>query len=171
VATTLELYLEHQIIRGEFRDEEGQRAIDLLNSAASGAIIALTNAWTASLHYQAAPVRLHTVRVRRPQVFLVVPGDNAPLPPRRFRTGFSERQPLRALVGLGPFTVAGTHYIGLHEQPNVGTLEHDPTGRFFIPITDAVVRSQFNPKWTFAVPLLFANRGAIAYTAPLPAEK
>jgi hypothetical protein len=163
--------LEHQIIRGDFRDEEGQRTVDLLNSAASGAIIALANAWTASLHYQATPARLHTARVRRTQVFMVVPSDAAPLPPRRFRTGFSERQALRALVGLGPFTVAGTHYIGLHEQPTLVTIEHDPTGRFFIPITDAVVRSQYNPKWTFEAPLILINRGAIAFTAPLPPAK
>lgn len=171
MATTLELYLEHQIIRGDYRDEEGQRTIDLLNSTASGAIIVLANAWSASLHHQAPPTRLHTARVRRPSVYMIVPPSGAPLPARRFRTHFSERQPIRAIVGVGPFTVAGTHYIGVHEQVSIVTIEHDPTGRFFIPITDCVVRSQYNPKWTFEAPVVFANRNAIAFTAPLPPEK
>src|SRR4051812_38503682 len=36
VAVTLELYLDHQIIRGELPLDDGQRPIDVLNSAKDG---------------------------------------------------------------------------------------------------------------------------------------
>ena len=84
VAITLELYLEHQIIRGDFKEEPGHRPIDLLNSVAGG-MIALTDAWSASLHEEAPPVWLDTVRVRRAQILMVIAQNTTPLPPRQPR--------------------------------------------------------------------------------------
>jgi hypothetical protein len=169
VAITLELYLEHQIIRGDFKDEPGHRPIDLLNSV-GGTMIVLSDAWSASLHAEAPPVRLDTVRVKRTQILLVVAQNTAPLPPRRFRVGFVEKRPMRAMVGLGPFSVAGTIHVGSHEQSSITTLEHDVSGRFFIPVTQAEVRSQYHPRWRIEADLMFVNRAAITFssTTPLP---
>jgi hypothetical protein len=163
VAITLELYLEHQVIRGEFKDEPGQRPIDLLNSVAGG-MVQLADAWSASLHAEAPPVRLDTVRVKRSHVLLVIAQNTAPLPPRRFRVGFVEKRPVRAVVGLGPFTVAGTVHVGTHEQAALANLEYDASGRFFVPVTDAEVRSQYHPRWRIDSGLMFVNRGAISYS-------
>ena len=167
MAITLELYLEHQIIRGDFKDEPGHRPIDLLNSVAGG-MIALSDAWSASLHVEAPPVWLDTVRVRRSQILMVIAHNTIPLPPRRFRVGFVEKRPLRAVVGLGPFAVAGTMHVGTHEQASVITLEHDVTGRFFIPVTEAEVRSQYHPRWLINADLMFVNRAAISYSYATP---
>lgn len=167
MAITLELYLEHQVIRGSFKDEPGQRPIDLLNSVAGG-MIGLTDAWSASLHVEAPPVWLDAVRIRRSQILIVIAQDTAPLPPRRFRVGFVEKRPLRAVVGLGPFAVAGTMHVGSHEQASVITLEHDVSGRFFIPVTEAQVRSQYHPRWLVEADLMFINRAAIGYSYAMP---
>jgi hypothetical protein len=167
VAITLELYLEHQIIRGSFKDEPGQRPIDLLNSVAGG-MIGLSDAWSASLHVEAPPVWLDAVRVRRSQILMVIAQNTTPLPPRRFRVGFVEKRPLRAVVGLGPFSVAGTMHVGSHEQASVMTLEHDVSGRFFIPVTEAQVRSQYHPRWLIEADLMFVNRAAISYSYAMP---
>ena len=167
MAMTLELYLEHQIIRGEFKDEPGQRPIDLLNSA-SGGMIVLTDAWSASLHAEAPPVRLHSVRVKRASILLVVAQNTAPLPPRRFRVGFVEKRPVHSVVGLGPFTVSGMLHVATHEHSSIANVEYDATGRFFIPVTGAEVRSQYHPRWRIEADLMLVNRGAIGYTCAVP---
>lgn len=167
LAITLELYMEHQIIRGSFKDDPTHRPIDLLNSVAGG-MIGLTDAWSASLHVEAPPVWLDVVRVKRSQILMVIAQNTSPLPPRRFRVGFVEKQPLRAVVGLGPFSVAGTMHVGSHEQASIITLEHDVTGRFFVPVTEAQVRSQYHPRWVIEADLMFVNRSAISYTYSVP---
>ena len=167
MAITLELYLEHQIIRGEFKDDPGQRHIDLLNSA-SGGMIMLTDAWSASLDAEAPPVRLDSVRVKRTSILLVVAQNTAPLPPRRFRVGFVEKRPLHAVVGLGPFSVAGALHVATHEQSSLANVEYDASGRFFIPVTGAEVRSQYHPRWRIEAELMLVNRGAITYSCAVP---
>ena len=167
MAITLELYLEHQIIRGDFKDEPGQRPVDLLNSAA-GSMIQLTDAWSISLHAEAPPARLYAVRVRRDEALLVVAHDTSPLPPRVLRVGFVEKRPMRAVIGLGPFAVEGTIHVGIREQSASTSLEHDVSGRFFIPVTQARVRSQYHPRWLIESDLVFVNRGAISYSHAIP---
>ena len=108
------------------------------------------------------------VRVRRAQILMVVAQNTSPLPPRRFRVGFVEKRPLRAVVGLGPFAVAGTMHVGSHEQASVTTLEHDVSGRFFIPVTEAQARSQYHSGWVIEAELMFVNRSAISYTYAVP---
>ena len=169
VAITLELYLEHQIMRGTFQsamDDTKFRAVDLLNFV-TGDVIELTDAWSASLHVESPPNWFDVVRAQRQHVFLVVPHDLKPLPPPQHRVTVVEKQPLRAVVGLGPFSVAGTLYIPSDRQGTLSDVEHDPTGRYFIPITEAEVRSQYHPRWRVNADLLLFNRAAMTYVHKL----
>jgi hypothetical protein len=167
VATTLELYLDHQIIRGDLPMDDGQRPIDVLNTA-KGGVIQLSDGWSVSLHAEAPPTRLGTVRVRRQNILVVIPRSKVQLPPRVMRTGFVEKRPLRAEIGLGPFAVAGSFYVTGHEPETLASLEHDPGGRFFVPFTQARLRSQYSPRWKVDSDLMFVNRGAISYSYTLP---
>jgi hypothetical protein len=167
VVITLELYLDHQIIRGDLPIEDGQRPIDLLNTA-KGGVIQLTDAWSVSLHAEAPPTHLNTVRVRRHGIMVVIPKSKVQLPPRILRTGFVEKHPLRVEIGLGPFTVAGSCYVTGHEAETLASLEHDPGGRFFVPFTHSRLRSQYSPRWKVDGELMFVNRGAISYSYLLP---
>jgi hypothetical protein len=167
VGATLELYLDHQIIRGDLPMEEGQRPIDLLNTA-KGGVIQLTDAWSVSLHAETPPTRMETVRVRRNGILVVIPRSRVHLPPRGLRSGFVEKRPLRVEVGVGPFFVAGSFYITGHEPESLASLEHDPGGRFFVPLTDGRLKSQYSPRWKVDADLLFVNRGAINYSYLLP---
>lgn len=160
---TLELYLEHQIIRGDLPIDEGQRPIDLLNTA-KGGVIQLSDAWSVSLHAEAPPTRMGAVRVRRHSIMVVIPRSKVPLPPRVLRTGFVEKHPLRVEIGLGPFAVAGAYYVTGHEPETLASLEHDPGGRFFVPFTQARLKSQYSPRWKVDHDLMFVNRGAISYS-------
>jgi hypothetical protein len=166
VAITLEVYLAHQVIRGKLRDDSGLRAIDVLNAATSQ-IVTLTDAMTASMHAQAPPARIGVVRIRRPQILLVVPQTVEALPPRRFRVGFVEKKPLAVGVGLGPFVVSGTIHVSPNEPNPITGLEHDPSGRFFLPITQATLTSLYDPRWSLAAELMFLNRAAVSCSYPL----
>jgi hypothetical protein len=168
VAITLDLYLDHQIIRGDLPSEAGLRPIDLVNAAMSG-VLQLTDAWSVSLHAEAPPTRLDAVRVRRSSVLVIVPQGPAPLPPRIFRTGFVEKRKMQVEVGLGPFTVNGSFYVTGHEPESLTSLEHDASGRFFIPFTQACLKSQYSPRWKVESELLFVNRVAISYSFAPPA--
>jgi hypothetical protein len=164
---TLELYLDHQIIRGDLPTEEGHRPIDQLNNA-KGGVIVLSDAWSVSLHAESQPVRMETVRVRRHGILVVIPRSKVQLPPRILRTGFVEKIPLRVEVGLGPFSVAGSFYVTGHESETLASLEHDAGGRFFVPFTQARLKSQYSPRWKVDGELMFVNRGAINYSYLLP---
>src|SRR5262245_47373080 len=107
---TLELYLDHQIVRGDLPTEEGLRPIDQLNSA-KGGVFVLSDVWSVSLHAEAPPTRMESVRVRRHGILVVIPRSRVQLPPRILRTGFVEKHPLRVEVGLGPFSVTGSFYV------------------------------------------------------------
>lgn len=163
MAITLELYLDHQIIRGDLPIDEGQRPIDLLNTA-KGGVVQLADAWSVSLHAEAPPVHLNNVRVRRNGILVVIPRSKVQLPPRVLRSGFVEKHPLRVGIGLGPFTVTGSYYVTGHEPETLASLEHDPGGRFFVPFTQARLKSQYSPRWKVDGDLLFVNRGAISYS-------
>jgi hypothetical protein len=167
VAITLELYLDHQIIRGDLPIEEGQRPIDILNTA-KGGVIQLSDAWSVSLHAEAPPAKMGAVRVRRNGILVVIPRSKVQLPPRVLRTGFVEKHPLRVEIGLGPFAVAGAYHVTGHEPETLASLEHDPGGRFFVPFTQARLKSQYSPRWKVDGDLMFVNRGAIAYSYLLP---
>lgn len=160
MAITLEVYLDHQVVRGSLRDDSGHRAIDVLNGAQSQ-IITLTDALAASLHVQAPPSKLGVVRIRRPQILFVVPQAVEALPPRRFRVGFVEKRPLGVGVGLGPFVMTGTIHVNPNEPNPITSLEHDPGGRFFIPITQVSLTSLYDPRWSLKAELVFMNRAAI----------
>ena len=166
MAITLEVYLAHQVIRGNLRDDSGQRAIDVLN-AAQRQIVTLSDAMAASMHAQAPPSKLAMVRIRRPQILLVVPQTVEALPPRRVRVGFVEKRPLSVGVGLGPFVVTGTIHVNPNEPNPINSLEHDPSGRFFIPITQACLTSLYDPRWSLQAELVFMNRAAISTSSPL----
>ena len=165
MAITLELYLEHQIVRGSYKssmDGSNFRPVDLLNYV-TGDVIELTDAWSASLHVQAPPVWADVARVKRDRVYLVIPQDIGALPPRQVRVTFVEKRPLRAVLGLGPYAVTGTTYIPKDRDGVLGDLEHDPTGRYFVPATQAQVRSQYHPKWRVDADVLLFNHGALSY--------
>ena len=72
VATTVELYLRDQVIRGELRTDAGKRAVDALNESTSGVIV-LGEARSTSIHVKGPPTRLGTVRIQRAQVLVVIP--------------------------------------------------------------------------------------------------
>src|SRR5215210_195084 len=57
VATTVELYLRDQVIRGELRTEAGRRAVDVLNESPIG-VISLGEASARSVHVKGRPTRL-----------------------------------------------------------------------------------------------------------------
>jgi hypothetical protein len=80
-----------------------------------------------------------------------------------------EKQPIRAVVGLGPFSVAGTLYVPSDREGTIGDLEHDPTSRYFVPITEAEVRSQYHPRWRVKADLLLFNHAAMSYVHKLSA--
>ena len=160
MAITLEVYLQHQVIRGSLRDDSGHRSIDVLNGAQSQ-IITLNDAMAASLHAQAPPSKLGMVRIRRPQIQFVVPQTVEALPPRRFRVGFVEKRPLGVGIGVGPFVLTGTIHVKPNEPNPIISLEHDPGGRFFIPITKACLTSLYDPRWTLNAELVFLNRAAV----------
>jgi hypothetical protein len=164
---TLELYLDHQIIRGDLATEDGVRPIDQLN-AAKGGVIVLSDAWSVSLHAEAPPARMESVRVRRTGILVVIPRSSVQLPPRILRTGFVEKHPLRVEVGLGPFSVAGSFYVTGHEPETLASLEYDAGGRFFVPFTQARLKSHYSPRWKVDNDLMFVNRGAITYSSLLP---
>jgi hypothetical protein len=166
VAITLEVYLAHQVIRGNLRDDSGQRAIDVLNAAQSQ-IVTLSDAMAASMHAQGPASKLAMVRIRRPQILLVVPQTVDVLPARRLRIGFVEKRPLNVSVGLGPFVVTGTIHVNPSEPTPITSLEHDPSGRFFIPITQACLTSLYDPRWSLQAELVFMNRAAISTSSSL----
>jgi hypothetical protein len=165
VAITLEVYLTHQVIRGSLRDDSGHRVIDILNTA-QNQIVTLSDALAASMHAQAPPSKLSLVRIRRPQILLVVPQSVETLPPRRFRVGFVEKRPFNVGVGIGPFVVTGTIHTNTTEPNPITSLEHDPSGRFFLPITQARISSLYDPRWSLNAELVFLNRAAIASSYP-----
>jgi hypothetical protein len=172
VTITLELYLEHQIIRGDYQSSMGDsnfRPVDLLNYV-TGDVIVLTDAWSASLHVQAPPVWVNVARVKRDQVYLVIPQNIEPLRPRELRITFVEKRPLRAVLGLGPFSITGTTYIPKDRKGDLAELEHDPTGRYFVPATQARVRSQYHPKWHVLADVLLFNHGALSYVHSVTEE-
>jgi hypothetical protein len=172
---TLELYLDHQIIRGELRVNEGQRPIDVLNAVKDN-IIEVTDAWSVSLHAEAPPTRLDRVRVRRPSVLVAIVRNATRMPPRSVRVAFVEKRPIQMEVGLGPYAASGTFYVSGRENvssrevesPLLG-LEHDADGRFFLPFTQACLRSQYSPRWKVDADLMLVNRAAISYSYLLPA--
>ena len=166
MAITLELYLPHQVIRGNLREDSGQRAIDVLNAAGSQVVI-LTDALSASLHVQMPPSKLGVVRVRRPQILVIVPQSTATLPPRRVRVGYIEKRPFQVGFGLGPFVITGTVHVNMQEQNPITSLEHDASGRFFIPLTQGCLKSQYDPSWSLPADLIFINRAAITYSYPI----
>ena len=162
---TLELYLEHQILRGSFQssmDDSKFRPIDLLNFV-TGDVIELTDAWSASLHVNAPPIWADVVRAKKESVLLVVPRDLKPLPPPQHRVTVVEKRPLRAVVGLGPFAVTGTLYVPGDREGVLSDIEHDPTARYFIPITEADVRSQYHPSWVVNADVVLFNHAALSY--------
>ena len=164
---TLELYLDHQIIRGDLAPEDGVRPIDQLN-AVKGGVIALSDAWSVSLHAEAPPTRMESVRVRRAAILVVIPRSSVQLPPRILRTGFVEKHPLRVEVGLGPFTMVGSFHVTGHEPETLASLEQDVGGRFFVPLTQARLKSHYSPRWRVDSDLMFVNRGAVNYTSLPP---
>ena len=66
--------------------------------------------------------------------------------------------------GLGPFVITGTVHVNPNEQNPISSLEHDASGRFFIPVTQACLKSQYDPRWSLPADLLFINRAAISYS-------
>lgn len=163
VAISLEMYLDHQIIRGDLRSDEGQRPIDLLNGV-NGGIIQLSKAWSASLHAEAPPVWLDTVRIRRHQILLMIPRTTVILPPRIVRLGYVEKRPLQIRAALGPYVVQGAFHVTNHEHVPLTCLEMDVTGRFFVPLTDASLTSQYSTRWKVDADAVFVNRAAVSYT-------
>lgn len=170
MAIALELYLEHQILRGNFQsalDGSNFRPIDLLNYV-TGDVIELLDAWSATLHVKAPPVWVDVVRVKREHVLLVIPQHTEPLPPRQLRVTFVQKRPVRAVLGLGPFSVGGTLYVPNDRGDSLSDLEHDPTGRYFVPVTNAQVRSQYHPSWMVNADILLFNHSAMSYVHTLP---
>jgi hypothetical protein len=157
------MYLEHQIIRGDLRAEEGQRPIDLLNGV-NGGVIQLSNAWSASLHVEAPPTWLDTVRIRRNQVLLMIPRTSVLLAPRIVRLGYVEKRPLRVSAAIGPYVVQGMFHVTNHEHVPLTSLEQDVTGRFFVPLTEATLTSQHSARWKVEADAMFVNRAAVTYT-------
>ena len=169
MAITLELYLEHQIVRGNFEssmDDSKFRPIDLLNFV-TGEVIELADAWSASLHVESPPAWADVLRAKREHVFLVIPQDTRPLPPPQHRVTVVEKRPIQAVVGLGPFAVSGTLYVPSDREGTISDLEHDPTARYFIPITEAEVRSQYHPRWRVKSDLVLFNHSAMSYVHKL----
>lgn len=164
MATILELYLRDLAIRGELRNESNRRAVDLLNET-SASVIALTDAWLRSVHVQAPPSKLGAVRVLRSEVLFVIPHDAAPPGPRRLRSGFVEKRPRPATVGIGPFFISGTIHVGPYDSPSI-ELTGNESGieRPFIPITRARVTSQYHPAWSLDAGVVLLNRTAVTYS-------
>ena len=163
MATTVELYLRDQVSRGELRTESGRRAVDVLNEAPSG-VITLGEASSRGIHVKSAPTRLGAVRVQRSQVLLVVPYDASPLGPRQLRAGFVEKQPRSVAIGIGPFFATGTIHVGRYESSSIELATTDPSGRTFVPLTDAHLVSQYDADWWLDVAFLLVNRATIGYT-------
>jgi hypothetical protein len=162
------LYLRDQVIQGELSGEAGRRPVDLLNAATRG-MLALAGASSRSLHLaEAPPVELGDVQVQRAQALLVIPVEAPQLGLRVMRTGYVERRPRRAHLGLGPFRLSATLHFGFREAPSIDAFVHDASGRFFIPVTDASVTLQSPPAWSLDAPLVFVNRAAVDYGALFP---
>ena len=70
-------------------------------------------------------------------------------------------------VGMGPFVVTGAIHVNPSEPTPITSLEHDPSGRFFIPITQACLTSLYDPRWSLQAELVFMNRAAISTSSPL----
>ena len=88
--------------------------------------------------------------------------------PRQLRVAFVEKRPVRAVLGLGPFSVGGTLYVPKDRGDSLSDLEHDPTGRYFLPITGATVRPQYHPSWLVNADVLLFNHAAMSYVHKLP---
>ena len=168
MATTIELYLRDQVIRGELRTDANRRAVDVLNETSSG-MIALGDARSTSAHVRGAPTKLGPARVQRAHVLLVIPYDAAPLGPRQLRSGFVEKQPRSVAVGVGPFFVTGTIHVGRYDAPSTEPGANDPSGRTFVPLTDARLTSQYDVAWWLEVGFVLVNRTAIGFTCSPPA--
>jgi len=170
MAITLEVYLCDHVIRGELRSEGERRAVDILNESALG-ILTLSDAWIGNSHVHAAPIKVEQIRIQRPSILFVVPHDTAPRGPRQLRSAFVEKRPLRTVLGLGPFTVAGTIHVGQYETV-ADNLAQAGIGRAFIPITRATVSSQYDASVSLEAGIVLVHRPALTYTAtpaPLPA--
>ena len=167
MGVTLELYLRDQVIRGELSAGQG-RPLDVLNTAGEGYVI-LDNALAGSLHVDALPIRLGTVRVHREQILLVVPHDSSSRMAPLLRAGWVEKKRVRVMVGLGPLMTSGVFHVGSWEgdQFSVEHLARGQDGRIFLPATEATVRSVYDPSWSVECPSVFIPRPAISYLALL----
>jgi len=163
VATILELYLRDLAIRGELRNETNRRVVDLLNESAAS-VIGLSEAWFRSVHVQAPPNKLGTVRISRTQVLFVIPHDTAPPGPRRLRSGFVEKRPRPVAVGVGPYFVSGTFHVGPFDPPSLEVTGNETGDRSFVPITRARVTSQYHAGWSLDAGVILVNRAAISYS-------
>lgn len=161
MATAVGLYLPHQVISGDLAIETGQRLVDVLNGAEESLLV-LANGVSRSLHTEAPPVALGTVRVQRAQVLLVIPAEARPLGLRHMRAGYVEKRPLRARVALGPLLLTATLHFGPREPASFEGFLYDAGARFFIPATEANVSSQYRSE-TLEAPLVFVNRAAVDY--------
>lgn len=173
MGVTVEVYLRDQVIRGELPDGQG-RPLDQLNNARENYII-LGNALSGSLHVDAPPMKLGTVRVQRDQILLVVPHDAPSMVAPRLRSGWVEKRRARVIVGLGPLAVTGSLHMGQWEGTTEVTVEQiarSSDARAFLPATQATVASQYDPNWSIESGSVFLARAAIGYVCLLspPAE-
>jgi hypothetical protein len=171
VATTVDLYLRDQTIRGELhlldqvsrgepRAQASLRLVDLLNGA-KDSLLVVRNGVARSLHVDLPPVTLGAVRVQRTQTLLVVPADPTLPGSARLRVGYIEKHPHRAQMGLGPLHVTATLHFGPREPATFEAFAYDASGRFFIPATDAIITSQYRADWSVETPLVYLNRVAV----------
>ena len=124
-----ELYLDHQIVRGNLALESGQRPVDVLNSV-KGGVIQLSDAWSVSLHADTAGPHGHRARAQERHSGGDLEKPGAAAAAAASGPGSSRKRPMRVEIGLGPFAVTGTFYVASHEQDSLVSLEHDPGGRF-----------------------------------------
>jgi len=100
--------------------------------------------------------------MRRSSVLLIVPAEDRPLSIRQLRVGYIEKRPLRAQLGVGPLLLTATLHFGPREPASFEGFVYNVGARFFIPVTEATMTSQYG-SWVLKAPLVLVNRAAVHY--------
>jgi hypothetical protein len=162
----VELYLRNRVLRGEIATG-GERALDLFNRGEPSVL--LHDAYAASFHFSARARQLGVVRVPRAHILLVAPYESLDQL-LSLRGLWVPKRKVEAEVGVGPLIVRGTFHLADASESSPAAFLSGSEDRPFLPVTDAVVSSEYHRTWSVATPSVFVSRQAIEFvTEPVTA--
>ena len=155
----VELYLRNRVLRGQITTGS-ERALDLFNRCEPSVV--LHEASAASFHFSSRARYLGVVRVPRARILLVAPYESLDQLPS-LRGLWVPKRKVEAEVGVGPLIVRGTFHLADSGEASPAAFLFGSEERPFLPVTDAVVSSEYHRTWSVALPSVFVSRQAIEF--------